>query len=158
MQNVFLMIAYYLSQMTLGLLQNLAGLVILIRYHKKEHFIYKGAVVTVWNESGPSLSMGMFIFMSRNCAKDLDHPEDRETTFKKTLVHEYGHSLQSALLGPFYLPIIGISSSVWCSSKKLSAKREKQHISYYSFFPERWANHLGEKATGEKSMGQSYIG
>ena len=30
--------------------------------------------------------------------------------------------------------------------------RKTEGISYFSFFTERWANYLGERVTGQKSM------
>ena len=47
------------------------------------------------------MSMGMFLFLG-------DHD-------KHVLVHEYGHSIQSCILGPLYLPVIGIPSLIWAS-------------------------------------------
>lgn len=54
--------------------------------------------------------------------------------------HEYGHQLQSKLLGPLYLIVIGIPSLTWAflhSTFRCFAKMD-----YYSFFTERWANRL----------------
>jgi hypothetical protein len=33
-------------------------------------------------------------------------------------------------------------------------KRELETTSYFSVYPERWANQLGEKVTGEPSIGE----
>jgi hypothetical protein len=33
-------------------------------------------------------------------------------------------------------------------------KRDKEHISYFSAYPERWANSLGEWVTKEKPIGE----
>ena len=33
-------------------------------------------------------------------------------------------------------------------------KREKEKISYFLAYPERWANHLGELVAKEKSIGE----
>lgn len=153
-----LKVLYYFSQWTIGLIQNLVGACLFFMYVGKRHFVYHGAVVTVWKENGSSLGMGMFVFISENCADDWDKPYGKEEAFKRTLVHEYGHTVQSAILGPFYLLVIGIPSAYWCASSKTSEYRRKKHVSYYSFYPERWANHLGEKASGDESMGQAYIG
>lgn len=53
--------------------------------------------------------------------------------------HEYGHCLQSRILGPFYLLVIGIPSLLWAAYH--TAFRPKR--SYYWFYTERWANRLG---------------
>ena len=76
---------------------------------------------------------------------------------KRLLVHEYGHTLQSLILGPLYLIVIGIPSTLWGFLPNLHKKRKDEQISYFSFFTEGWANRLGEKVTGEKSMGNLVI-
>lgn len=66
------------------------------------------------------------------------------------LVHEYGHTIQSAILGPLYLIIIGIPSTIWGFA--FERKRKIEQIPYGLFFTERWANQLGERITSEKSI------
>ncbi len=73
------------------------------------------------------------------------------------LVHEYGHTIQSLILGPLYLIVMGIPSTVWGFLPSLQRKRKEKGISYFSFFTERWAKRLGEKVTKEKSMEQMRI-
>ena len=70
------------------------------------------------------------------------------------MVHEYGHTIQSLIFGPFYLLAVGIPSLVWSFWPALVKKREQERISYFSAYPERWANQLGEKATGDTSIGE----
>ena len=70
----------------------------------------------------------------------------------RLLVHEYGHTIQSLMLGPLYLIVIGIPSTLWGFLPNLNRKRKEEQISYFSFFTEKWANILGEKVTGQKSM------
>ena len=72
---------------------------------------------------------------------DLKAEEIRE----RLLVHEYGHTYQSLILGPLFIPVVGIPSVIWGMVKKPGQ-------SYFSFYAENWANHLGEKFTGRKSM------
>ena len=72
-------------------------------------------------------------------------------------VHEYGHTVQSLILGPLYLIVIGMPSTLWGFLPNLHKKRKDEQISYFSFFTEGWANRLGEKVTGEKSMGNLVI-
>lgn len=71
---------------------------------------------------------------------------------QRLLVHEYGHTIQSLILGPFYLIVIGIPSTLWGFLPFLNEKRKNEGLSYFSFYTEKWANCLGEKVTGEKSM------
>jgi hypothetical protein len=53
--------------------------------------------------------------------------------------HEYGHTLQSRILGPLYLIVIGIPSLLWAAWWR-SAKVKP---GYYTFFTEVWADKLG---------------
>lgn len=157
MTRVSLRCLYWLSQWTIGIVQNMIGLCLFLLYVRKRHFVYHGAIVTEWKDVGTSVGMGMFVFISHHCCRDLDHPEDRETTFRKTLVHEYGHTVQSAILGPLYLLVIGIPSPLWGFIPRLVTYRREKHISYYSFYTERWANALGEYFSKDPSIGQARI-
>lgn len=60
-----------------------------------------------------------------------------------TRKHEYGHYIQSLILGPLYLFIIGIPSLlhniVHTVCEKVNIKWD-----YYSFYTEKWANKLGK--------------
>jgi hypothetical protein len=55
--------------------------------------------------------------------------------------HEYGHSLQSLLLGWLYLPLIGFFSygNNFFWRKTWQGKKD-----YYNLFPERWADVWGK--------------
>lgn len=145
---------FYLIQSTWGVLQNLAGFAVFLRYLGHPHKWYHGAVVTTW-DSVDSLSLGMFIFLSpgRNLRTDKTGDE-RE---RRLLVHEYGHTVQSLILGPLYLFLIGIPSFVWAKLPQLRSRRRKSGTSYFRFYTERWANALGERATNEPSMGEAKI-
>ncbi len=132
---------YRTAQWLWGFPQTLAGAVLSLVYRRLPHFSYRGTRVTLWSKPG-SLSLGMFLFLSRGL------PGIRGTQVtgpgEKVLKHEYGHTLQSLMLGPLFLPVIGAPSLVWAGSKKLAAFRAKRRISYYSLYPERWANALGK--------------
>ena len=60
-----------------------------------------------------------------------------------TLKHEYGHTIQSPILGPLWSFVIGLPSLIWCGC--FAKYRENHKVSYYSFYTEAWANKLGEK-------------
>lgn len=66
---------------------------------------------------------------------------DNKITLSSTIKHECGHCKQSVLLGPLYLPIIGIPSIVWNCLHRLPKFKGKD---YYSFYTEKWANELVE--------------
>lgn len=125
---------FYLINFTWGIFQNLLGLGLLIKYrhNKKENFF--GSKIIYHNDSWGGISLGMFIFMNGN--RD-------EKWVEETKVHEYGHCIQSLILGPLYLLVIGLPSFIWCNSKKYKAVRKNSGKSYFEFYPERWANHLG---------------
>ena len=76
---------------------------------------------------------------------------------RNLLVHEYGHTVQSLILGPFYLVVVGLPSVVWAKAPTLVKSRRRKHVSYYSFGPERFANWLGERVLKQPSMGQAFI-
>lgn len=109
--------------------QNLLGWLL---YHciKGKVFQYKESQVKCWSYKEASMGLGNYIFL---CP---DHVGN-----DRILKHEYGHVRQSRLLGWFYLIIIGIPSVIWawCFEKY----RKKRNIDYYSFYTEKWADHLG---------------
>ncbi|MGN0690500.1 MAG: hypothetical protein ACI4KH_08790 [Oscillospiraceae bacterium] len=97
------------------------------------------------------MSLGLFVFVSAKLS-------DRSDNYREeVIVHEYGHTIQSLILGPLYLIVIGIPSSVWANFPKFIEYRKKNNISYFSLFCEKWANFLGEKVTGESSPKQKFI-
>ena len=57
--------------------------------------------------------------------------------------HEYGHSIQSKMLGPFYLPVIGIPSISWALLYRFLSRRNTV-LQYTSFYTEKWAEKLGK--------------
>lgn len=90
------------------------------------------------------VSLGLFIFV--NNSKSEDWKSD-------AIIHEYGHTFQSLFLGPLYLLVVGIPSSIWCNCKKYIELRKNNDISYYSFIVEKHANILGEKFAKQKIKG-----
>ena len=138
MKNNFNYPLYYSIQWTWGIIQNILGfflyVVVMCISSNREIYRYQGSKIIYWDRN-ESVSLGTYIFLGRD-----DH---------HTIAHEYGHSIQSCILGPFYLIVVGIPSFIWCNSKIFKKMRKDKHISYYSFYPEKWANYLGKKYTGE---------
>lgn len=62
----------------------------------------------------------------------------RQGADSNTVKHEKGHTIQSLILGPSYLIIIGLPSIIW-------AGLIHKHTSkpYYWFYTEAWADKLG---------------
>ena len=89
--------------------------------------------------------------------KEPDENDDSDWAKRKRIyneevaIHEYGHTFQSLLLGPFYILVVGIPSIIWASSTKLENMRQKKHIPYSKLYCEHWASYWGEKVTKEKA-------
>lgn len=137
---------YLLWQCTYGIIQSLLGFFLLLIYIREKHYTFHGAVVTEWKH-GSSVSLGMFLFVSTK------YKEKAETIelYNRLVAHEYGHTIQSLVLGPLYLIVIGLPSLLWASIPAFRKMRRKRQISYYSFYTESWANAWG-KWTVEKPL------
>lgn len=144
---------YRIGQCTWGVLQTVLGATVFLMNRKRNHYSYHGAIVTEW-KSKSSVSLGMFVFVTEEpyFARKFEGKITSKELSSRLLVHEYGHTIQSLILGPLYLIVIGIPSTLWGFLPNLNKKRKEKQISYFSFFTEKWANSLGEKVTKEKSM------
>lgn len=91
----------------------------------------------VIESTGTGVSLGHFVFWSRR--DNRWHLMD-----ERNRAHELGHAKQSALLGPLYLPIVGVPSvgrAVYAMLfREVTGARWTR---YYEGFPERWADELG---------------
>lgn len=107
--------------------QNLAGLVFRIYLRGEKIILEQGKVkFYVAPTFSGGVSLGNYVFLSKRSGK-------REPVYD----HEYGHCIQSRILGPLYLLIVGLCSGIHC----LTYNPDK--TSYYDFWTERWANKLG---------------
>lgn len=140
--KTFKYIIYILIQCTWGLPQTLAGLCVYLFFHGCPRFFFHGSIGTIW-PNATSASLGLFIFVSRDCT-----PEN--TT--KIKVHEYGHTIQSLILGPFYLPLAALPSMLWCFLPSCKRYRTSRNFSYYRFYTERNANFFGRLITHDSTM------
>ena len=109
--------------------QNIVGFIVYIicKLRERGSITYKDKITTLWLFPG-GLSMGLYMFVYKDYDENL-------------IQHEYGHTIQSLYLGPVYLLIIGIPSLIWAGC--FQEFRRKHKISYYSFYPEKWADKLG---------------
>ena len=121
---------FVLGQCTWGSVQSLVGAVMFLCFVGKKHYIFHGAVVTEWNYGG-SVSLGQFIFLSKG--RDDVRP------------HEFGHSIQSLILGPLYLLVIGLPSVLWAGLPVCRSVRCRRRMSYFDFYTERWADRLSAR-------------
>lgn len=146
---------YVIGQCTWGIAQTFLGLLLFVIHRKSRHYWYHGACITEWGRK-TSVSLGLFVFVAApSFSKRRRGRTGAESYFNRLLVHEYGHTIQSLILGPLYLVVIGIPSVMWCYLA--AEKRRREHISYSAFFSESWANRLGEWVTGEKSLDKLVI-
>ncbi|MDR0883680.1 MAG: hypothetical protein LBN05_03625 [Oscillospiraceae bacterium] len=134
---------FLLWNFTWALPQNLAGLVLYLKNRKCAHKRFGHAIISYLpldiHKFG-GVSLGMFIFINPGRPADWVHDAD---------IHEYGHTMQSLLLGPLYLIVIGIASFVWCNLPACRKiwKRPTGDGLYYTLFTEGWANDWGCRAT-----------
>lgn len=141
MKTFITRLVFYTVQFTWGAVQNILGLLMSLFYINCRKEYYHGAHIFYHNGLWGGMSLGAFIFINGN--------RDKVWT-ENAKIHEYGHTVQSLILGPLYLFVIGIPSMVWCNSKKYRNLRREKGISYYAFYPEKWANRLGAGATRER--------
>lgn len=145
-KNTLTLVIYTIIQWTWGILQNVLGgllfLYLLIKDPKAEHGYYHGAVVTPWKEGKGSMGLGMFIFFGHKSS-----PEAEEV-----MVHEWGHTVQSVILGPLFVFVIGLPSLIWAYTPCFVKLREKKGIEYTDLYCEKWASGMGEKLTGHPAV------
>lgn len=134
--NPMKLFLYRLWQCTWGFPQTILGLLEFIKHRKELHYSYRGAVVTEC-ENNLNISLGLFVFVTAE--KD----NAKTPRLQRVLDHEYGHTIQSLLLGPLYLIVIGIPSWLWCNVPYFRNMRKKKNISYHSFYTEKWADNWG---------------
>lgn len=125
---------------TWALPQTLIGLGFFIANRKHPHRWYRGCIDTQWNYHG-GLSLGLFIFT----------PPDKQENAPLIRTHEYGHCIQSLVLGPLMF-FVGIVSVLWGDLPYYARLRKEKHLPYTACFVEAWASGWGEKVTGEKAI------
>lgn len=150
-QHISTSFLFILVQLTWGFLQSFLGFLLFLLNIRCRHHLYHGAVVTEWRPRS-SVSLGLFVF----CSDDPHFAEpnglSREDAASRLLVHEYGHTIQSLVLGPLYLFIIGIPSVTWAFLPVFRKMRREKGIPYSRAYCEASANRLGEKYTGKISI------
>ena len=128
------------AQCTWGLAQTILGFIVFLKHRNCPHKIYRGAIDTRWNGRG-GMSLGLFIFT----------PREETERAELVRVHEYGHCVQSIVLGPLYL-IVGLISVTWANLPYFVKLRREKHVPYTSCFVESWASKWGELVTGQKAI------
>ncbi|MDR3313602.1 MAG: hypothetical protein LBS96_03995 [Oscillospiraceae bacterium] len=140
---------FYLIQFTWALPQNLAGGVgyLALRGKYPQERFHQGFVTYVAKKGFGGVSLGCFIFMNPGRGAEATHD---------TRVHEFGHCVQSLLLGVLYWPVIAIPSFLWCNLPVCIRYRKEKGVSYYKLYTEGWANRWGTKWTKERFLTDEY--
>lgn len=91
------------------------------------------------------ISLGLFVFYSEGDNRYF--PPD--PLMKR---HEHGHTFQSRLLGPLYLPLVGVPSSLRALHAVLYREvTGRRWTGYFDGYPERWADALGGISREERA-------
>ncbi len=145
-KNVFTCILYTVIQWTWGIVQNILGALLFLFYLLKEPKskirYYHGAIVINRKPGLGSMGLGMFIFNGH-----VGNPDE-----EKVLVHEWGHTVQSVILGPLFLFVIGIPSVLWAFIPAFVKMRKEKGIKYTDLYCEKWASGMGEKLSKQPAV------
>ncbi len=133
-------ILFVFLQCTWGIVPTMIGAIFFWKLRKYPHRIYRGCIETQWNTRS-GLSLGLFIFT----------PNDGIPDAEKIRVHEYGHCIQSIVLGPLFV-VVGLISLLWGRLPYFEKRRKEKNLPYTSCFVEAWASKWGEMATGEVAI------
>lgn len=113
-----------ISAWTWEILQTLVGLFVILIYRAKFEKKIGKRLLYVSDTMPGGISLGKYIIVCKSFAKNwLCHH------------HEYGHTRQSMMLGPFYLFVVGICSILNAAFEFVTY--------YYDFWTEKWADKLG---------------
>ena len=138
-------VAFWAAQLSWGLPQTLVGALLCAAQGRAPRRLFRAACVTEWRGRA-GLSLGGFVFVPRAQAGAYERAGTPE---RRLLVHEYGHCVQSLLLGPLYLPLVVLPSLLWAGLPSAERYRTRHATSYYAHYPESWANRLAARVTGE---------
>lgn len=104
--------------------QNILGLLFLLFIRGEERHTLAGVSFYFLDSFPGGISLGQYIIYGEK--------------WEKGVRHEFGHCLQSRMLGPLYLLVVGLPSLLHAAFCKC-----KNH-SYYDVYPENWADKLGK--------------
>ena len=122
-----LLILWQLPQMLLG------WLLLLIYTKEKSYYKLNGRTFYYTTEMSSGISLGNIIILNK-------------INYGVSMKHEYGHSIQSRILGPLYLIVIGLPSLFGNIYDKIAHKHwsKKESVKWYYNQPwEKWADKLG---------------
>ena len=117
--------------------QNLVGLALMKALGPGKEDVYRDARILRTEKMRGGISLGRYIIVDKRMSDPLIDQ------------HEWGHTRQSKLLGPFYLPVVGIPSLLWALWWT-----PRRKCSYVSFSTERWADRMaGVRHPSPRSSG-----
>lgn len=122
--STFLKIVLYIWQLP----QNLLGLLFMLFLKGEKRHELKGIKFYYQKRFPGGVTIGEYIIVGTK----------QETTVR----HEYGHVLQSRILGPLYLIVIGLPSLIHAWLNGAIGCCEKHDEGYYHFYTEKWADKL----------------
>ena len=108
--------------------QNLVGLFVRLIYTGEVRHTVAGIQFWYCKSFSGGISLGNMVMIG--------------SKYELTVKHEYGHQIQSKILGPLYLLVIGIPSIVWAGLYGSVIKYTCN--GYYKFYTESWADKLGK--------------
>ena len=103
--------------------QNLLGLFFLLFIRGEERHALGGINFYYVKGFAGGISLGKYIILGDKC--------------DKSVRHEYGHCLQSKMLGPLYLMVVGLPSLIHAGFCRCN------NHSYFDYWCEKWADKLG---------------
>lgn len=127
----------FLLSITWELPQTLSALFFMLM-HRTEYLDSNGRRRYVHHNSFYTcFSCGEFIFF-RDCYMNF-------IDWEKTQKHELGHSIQSRILGPLFIPLIAFPSTTWNLLSRMNNRLgRKMAENYYRTPWENWADKLGK--------------
>lgn len=148
---VFIHCIWALPQTLLGLC---VFLVVRMADSGSESSVYRlSTVLTRTTLLGGGISLGMFIF-SFDYRRGRGRPAPKAQA--RMDAHEWGHAVQSCMLGPLYLPLVGLPSIVRAAAFRFGRSPKwrgalgtnngkgvrRDTLWYYSGYPEAWADRI----------------
>ena len=118
--------------------QNLLGLGLVAFYKPERKYVLdNGVEIHFATRMRGGISLGKYSLVNTIHYRN----ELKDSLKRDTVRHEaIGHSLQSRLLGWFYLLVIGIPSITWAGIHRIQKVADKW--SYYDFYTEKWADKI----------------
>ena len=108
--------------------QHIVGLLILLFIKGESKHKFDGITYYYYDPFPGGISLGNYMILGDK--------------WSQSIKHEYGHTLQSRMLGPLYLPTVGLCSITWAGLYGSVIK--ETHNGYYKLLTEKWADKLGK--------------